>query len=155
MRNTDNANLTRSTGGTADALNLDPSSIVDESAITEAALLAELSEPDALEELENLNARVGRIADALEDQQASLASFSKALHALALEQRRGSGSGNEYGAVFHLPHTPMTVARLERLLGCSPAKAAEVLDALTSSGLLGPGGCLNVRVELEPEEAER
>lgn len=63
-----NPNLSQPIGRTTPAC----PDVVDESAITEAALLAELSEPDALEELELVNARLQRIGTQLGEQTSAI-----------------------------------------------------------------------------------
>lgn len=170
----DNLNVTQPTGGNAPAQGLDPSGVADESAITDAALLAELSEPDALEELENANAQLRnallalsrveqelatmRAGDTLgqleelggriERQSMILEELTRTMRATLLEKRLEANPGGS--ATFHLPRVIITAKRLEQLLGVSPRKAGEVLKALRSSGLLTDAGQLSVRVELEP-----
>lgn len=140
-------------------------STVPESAITDAALLAELSEPDALDELENIAAmlrnvvgKLGRVEAELEAMRADdgadrLEELTRTLRAALLEQRRAANP--EGSATFHLPRVYVTAKRLEQLLGVDRRKASEVLDALRSSGLLTESGQLSVRVELEPCEGPR
>lgn len=153
MHTFDNTNPTGTAGQTPRVLGLDADGIADESALADAALLAELSEPDALEELENLSARVGNLSEQFTRQEQRLESVALAIRALIGEHRRARGIGG--AATFHLADTPMTVARLEQLLGSTPAKAAEVFDALADSGMLDGGGRLDVTVELRPCEVTR
>lgn len=153
MHISDNTNPTGPAGRTPRVLGLDADGIADESAITDAALLAELSEPDALEELENLSARVGHLSTRFARQEQRLEECALVIRALIGEHRAAREAAG--AATFHLAGTPMTVARLEQLLDATPAKAAEVLDALHAAGMIGPDGCLDVRVELHPCEVKR
>ena len=63
-------------GGSVAPLALDPDGIIDETAITDAATLAELLEAspleDALEELETMNARLHRVCTQLEEQTSAI-----------------------------------------------------------------------------------
>jgi hypothetical protein len=63
-------------GGSAPLRGLDAGGIIDETAITDAATLAELLEAspleDALEELETMNARLHRVSTQLEEQTSAI-----------------------------------------------------------------------------------